>query len=79
MSVTDAGTHEQATHPASRPPRNERPGWAPDRDFPADKDARSGWDGGVQRAIPLSGARGNGRKAGLRGSITGAVMGEIVG
>ncbi len=68
MSVTNAGAREQASHPVYglRETRGRR--WVLDRDFPAHKDARSGWKRGVQRAIPLSGIRGNGRKAGLRGS-----------
>ena len=68
MSVTNAGGARTGVAAGSRPPRNEGPEWARDKDYPADKDARSWWDRGAQRAIPLSGARGNGRKAGLRGS-----------
>ena len=78
MSVTNAGAREQASHPFSGPPQNEGPEWVTDREFPADKDARSGRDRGVQRAIPLSGARGNGRKAGFAWLVTGAAKGETV-
>ncbi len=68
MSVTNAGAREQASHPVHG--LRETRGWSGYRTgiFPPIKDARSGWERGVQRAIPLSGTRGNGRKAGLRGS-----------